>query len=32
MAEAGLVTAEVLPFPRIGLIGFSYVFVARKPR
>lgn len=32
LAEAGLVTAEVLPFPRIGLIGFSYVFVARKPR
>jgi SAM-dependent methyltransferase len=32
LAEAGLVAAEVLPFPRIGLIGFSYVFVARKPR
>jgi SAM-dependent methyltransferase len=32
LAEAGLVTVEVLPYPRIGPIGFSYVFVARKPR
>ncbi|HEY1796449.1 MAG TPA: class I SAM-dependent methyltransferase [Stellaceae bacterium] len=23
---------EVLPYPRIGPIGFSYMFTARKPR
>jgi SAM-dependent methyltransferase len=31
LADAGLVPVEVLPYPRIGPIGFSYLFLARKP-
>ena len=31
LAENGLVSVEVIPYPRIGPIGFSFAFLAIKP-
>jgi 2-polyprenyl-3-methyl-5-hydroxy-6-metoxy-1,4-benzoquinol methylase len=31
LAENGLVPLEVIPYPRIGPIGFSFAFLATKP-